>query len=158
MRRPTPKRKSLADPKYKSISIGKCINYIMKGGKKSTAQAVVYGSLDVIKEKTGKDPLDVYDLALKNVSPDVEVKSRRVGGANYQIPISVTGSRKLSLALRWLIEAANQRKGMPMKEKLAAELMDAADKTGSAMKKKETVYKMAESNRAFAHFGRARRK
>jgi small subunit ribosomal protein S7 len=158
MRRATPKRKTKPDAKYKSVNIGKFTNYVMERGKKTIAQGIVYGSFDVIAQKTKKDPLDVFDAALKNISPDVEVKTRRVGGANYQVPIAVMGARKSTLALRWLIESAKQRKGMPMKEKLAVEIMDAANRTGTAMKKKETVYKMAESNRAFAHFGRFRKK
>lgn len=157
MRRPTPKRKSIPDPRYQSTNIGKCINYIMERGKKSVAQGIVYDSFDIIQKKTKQDPLDVFDAAIKNISPDVEVKSRRVGGANYQIPMPVSGERKLALALRWIIEAAKDRKGMPMKEKFALEIIDAANKTGAAMKKRENVYRMAEANRAFAHFGRYRR-
>jgi len=129
----------------------------MERGKKSVAQKIVYNSFDIIKEKTKKDPLEIFDLAIKNVSPDVEVKSRRVGGANYQIPIAVSGKRKLALALHWIINAAKERKGMPMKERLALEFIDAANKTGVAMKKKDNVYRMAEANRAFAHFGRYNR-
>lgn len=154
MRRPTPKRKSLSDPKFHSVVIGKLINYVMRRGKKRVAQRIVYECFDIIQDKTKKDPLDVFDLALKNVSPEVEVKSRRIGGANYQIPVAVYGNRKLSLGLRWMIGAAKQRKGMPMRERLALEIMDASQRLGAAVKKRENVYRMAEANRAFAHFGR----
>lgn len=129
----------------------------MRKGKKTTAQKVVYGSFDIIKEKTKKNPLDVFDLAVKNATPDIEVRSRRIGGGNYQIPVPVQGPRKMSLAYRWLINAARARKGMPMKERLASELIDASNRTGAAIKKKEDVYRMAEANRAFAHFARFHR-
>ena len=147
-----PKRKIDPDPKYHSIHIAKLINYIMRRGKKTTAQRVVYESFEMIAEKTKKNPLDVFDMAMKNISPDVEVRSRRIGGGNYQIPVAVQGNRKVSLAYRWLINAAKARKGVPMSEKLASELIDAANKLGAAIKKKEDVYRMAEANRAFAHF------
>lgn len=154
MRRPTPKRKSYPDPKYHSIYIGKFINYIMKKGKKNIAQKVVYGCFDTLKEKTKMDPLDIFDSAVRNIAPEVEVRSRRIGGANYQIPVPVSSTRKFSLALHWIIEAAKGKKGLPMKDRLAQEILDAYNKTGVAMKKKENVYRMAEANRAFAHFGR----
>jgi len=124
----------------------------MRRGKKSTAERVVYGALELIKEKSKKDPLDVFDQAIKNASPVVEVKARRVGGANYQIPVEVKGERRTALAMRWIIKAARDRKGKPMHEKLAQELNDAANQQGTAIKKKEDVHRMAESNRAFAHF------
>lgn len=152
-----PKRKIDPDPKYHSVNIAKFINYIMRRGKKTTAQRVVYDSFEIIKEKSKKDPLDVFDVALKNIAPDVEVRSRRIGGGNYQIPVAVQGNRKLSLAYRWLINAARSRKGMPMSERLALELMDASNKMGAAIKKKEDVYRMAEANRAFAHFAKFNR-
>ncbi|PIS42278.1 MAG: 30S ribosomal protein S7 [Candidatus Kerfeldbacteria bacterium CG08_land_8_20_14_0_20_40_16] len=147
-----PKRKIQPDFKYSSIIIAKFINHIMRRGKKSTAERIVYGALDTIKEKIKKDPLDVFDQAIKNVSPVVEVKARRIGGANYQIPVEVKGERRTTLAMRWIIKAAKEKKGKPMQEKLAQELTDAANQQGAAIKKKEDVHRMAEANRAFAHF------
>lgn len=149
-----PKRKIEPDWKFQSPVIAKLINQVMQRGKKTVAEKIVYGALDVISEKTKKDPLEVFDKALKNVSPTVEVKSRRIGGANYQIPIEVVGNRKLALAFRWLIEAAKNKKGKSMKEKLAQELINASSNEGDAIKKKEDVHRMAEANRAFAHFAR----
>jgi small subunit ribosomal protein S7 len=148
-----PKRVIAPDQKFNSVSIAKLINYIMHGGKKSTAQRIVYNMLDIISEKTKQDPLVVFDQAIKNISPQLEVRSRRVGGANYQIPIEVRGERKYALACRWILAAARARKGKPMEGKLADELMAAAKNEGAAMKKKEDTLRMAESNRAFAHFG-----
>ena len=148
------KRAIEPDIKYDSLVIAKLINKIMKNGKKSVAQGIIYGAFDIITEKTKKDPLDVFDLALKNVSPDVEVKSRRVGGANYQVPTHVSEDRKTTLAFRWIIEAARAKKGKSMRERLAAELMDASEGQGNAVKKKQDVYRMAQANRAFAHFAR----
>lgn len=147
-----PKRKIQPDPKYNSIVIAKFINHIMRRGKKSTAERIVYNTFDLIQQKIKKDPLEIFDQAIKNVSPVVEVKARRIGGANYQIPVEVRGDRRLTLAMRWIIEATNDRKGKPIQEKLAQELMDAANQQGAAIKKKEDVYRMAEANRAFAHF------
>jgi len=152
--KPAPKRTIAPDPKYNSVNIAKFINMIMRRGKKTTAQEIVYDSFNVILEKSKKNPLEIFDLAVKNVSPEVEVKSRRIGGGNYQIPMAVIGPRKLRLAYTWIINAARTRKGMPMKEKLALELIDASHKTGAAIKKKDDVYRMAEANRAFAHFAR----
>lgn len=150
--KPSPKRNILADPKFNSIVIAKFINLVMERGKKSVAQRVVYDCFDIISEKTQHDPLEIFDRAVKNVSPVLEVKSRRVGGANYQIPIEVRGDRRLALGLRWIIEAAKNRSGKPMREKLAEEFMEASERRGDAMKKKEDVQRMAEANRAFAHF------
>ncbi len=124
----------------------------MRRGKKSVAQAIVYGALVQIEQKLKKDPLDVFDQALKNVSPQLEVVSRRIGGANYQVPIEVRPDRRLALAMRWIIDASRSRKGKPMAEKLAQELMDASQKQGEAMKKREDVHRMAIANKAFAHF------
>ncbi len=149
-----PKRKHVPDPEYQDEVIGKFINLLMEEGKKLTAQRVLYDAFAIIKEKTKKDPKEVFDTAMKNVSPVLEVKSRRVGGANYQVPIEVKGDRKIALAMRWIIGASRSRKGKPMREKLAQELMDAAEKQGEAMKKREDVHRMAEANRAFAHFAR----
>ena|SRR3989344_3054892 len=156
MRGKTTKRNITPDSKYQSVNIAKFINHIMKMGKKSVAQTVVYDAFDIIKEQTKKNPLEIFDAAIKNVGPDVEVKSRRIGGGNYQIPISVIGDRRTTLAYRWIIEGAKARKGAPMRKKLADELIAAYNKEGSAMKKKTDTYKMAEANRAFAHFARNR--
>jgi small subunit ribosomal protein S7 len=152
--KPAPKRKIEGDIKYNDIDIAKFINYIMRRGKKTVAQGVVYGAFDIIKEKVKQDPRHVFNKALKRVSPLLEVRGRRIGGANYQIPYQVRGERRFTLGCRWLIEAAKERKGKPMKVKLAEEIMAAADGEGSAVKKKENVQKMAEANRAFAHFAR----
>ena len=149
-----PKRRIDADPMYNSTNVAKLINYVMYSGKKSTAQKIVYGAFDIIKEKTKKDPLEVFETALRNVSPTLEVKSRRVGGANYQIPIQVRAERRTQLAYRWLLVAARGKKGQAMKEKLASELIAASDNQGEAVKKKADVQRMAEANRAFAHFAR----
>jgi small subunit ribosomal protein S7 len=126
----------------------------MRQGKKTIAQKIVYNALDILADKTKKKSLEVFNEAIKNVTPSVEVKSRRVGGANYQIPMRVVGDRRLALALRWIISAAKARKGKPMREKLAQELLEASQGQGAAVKKKEDVYRMAEANRAFAHFAR----
>ena len=152
MRGKTPKRKLAPDSQYQSINIAKLINTIMERGKKQTAKNIVYGCLEIVKEKTKKDPLTIFDGAIKNVGPEVEVKSRRIGGGNYQVPVPVMGNRRNTLAYRWLITAAKARKGAPMAEKLAEEIMAAFNKEGSAMKKRQDTYRMAEANRAFAHF------
>ncbi len=154
MRRKTPKRKTIPDPKFQSVTIAKLINYIMQRGKKSVAERIVYNCFNLIKEKTKQDGAEIFDRAIKNVGPEIEVRSRRVGGANYQIPTPVHADRRLALALRWIIAAAKSRKGMPMEEKLTLELIDASNKTGAAFKKREDTYRMAEANRAFAHFAR----
>ncbi|MBI5037276.1 MAG: 30S ribosomal protein S7 [Candidatus Kerfeldbacteria bacterium] len=152
--KPAPKRKRIPDPVYQSEAIGQFINLLLKEGKKLTAQRILYDAFAVIKEKTKKDPVVVFETAIKNVAPILEVKSRRVGGANYQVPVEVKGDRKNGLAFRWIIGAARSRKGKPMFEKLAQELMEASEKQGEAMKKREDVHRMAEANRAFAHFAR----
>lgn len=149
-----PKREIIPDPKFQNAEVAKFVNYVMRRGKKSRAQSIVYGSFDMIAEKTKKNPLEVFELAIKNVAPTLEVKGRRIGGANYQIPIQVKAERRFLLACRWIIAGAKERKGKPMQEKLAQELMDASKKEGAAMKKREAVQKMAEANRAFAHFAR----
>ena len=149
-----PKRELTPDPKFGNIYITKLINSIMYDGKKSVAQKVVYGALDLIGEKTKENPLDVFDRALKNVMPSLEVKSRRVGGANYQVPISVRGERRYVLAYRWLITAARSKKGRAMADRLADELIAAGNNEGDAVKKKLDVQRMAEANRAFAHFAK----
>ena len=147
-----PKRDIAPDPRYNSTVIAKFINYLMSEGKKSVAQNVMYSAFDIISEKTKKDPTEIFNAALKNVSPSLEVRSRRIGGANYQIPIEVRGGRHNALAFRWIITAARAKKGKPMAQRLASELMEAANGEGAAMKKREDVHRMAESNRAFAHF------
>ena len=147
-----PIRSIAPDPRYKSVLLGKFINNIMTRGKKSVARKVVYSSFDLIKGKTDKEPLEIFEAAVKNVAPVVEVKSRRVGGANYQVPIEVTPKRRQALSFRWIIGAARAKKGRPMAQKLAEELMLAADNQGDAIRKKQDVHRMAEANRAFAHF------
>lgn len=149
-----PKRKILPDPKYQSTVVAKFINYVMREGKKSTAQKVVYGAFDAMAEKTKADPLELFDEALKNITPIIEVRGRRIGGANYQVPVPVRGERKYALAFRWILDASRRKKGRPMAEKLAGELLAAVNKEGDAVKKKNDVHRMAEANRAFAHFAR----
>ncbi len=144
-------RKIAPDPVYNSVVVAKLINKIMKRGKKTVARQIVYQSFDIIKKKTKKDPLEVFQLAIKNTSPLLEVKAKRIGGATYQVPQEVKGRRRLSLALQWIIQAAQAKKGRPMREKLAEELILASKNEGSAVKKKNDIHKMAEANRAFAH-------
>jgi small subunit ribosomal protein S7 len=147
-------RKILSDPKFASQVVAKFINHVMKKGKKSVAQKIVYSAFDIIADKTQKPALDVFTAAINNISPLLEVKSKRVGGANYQIPMQVRAERRTQLAFRWILLAARSKKGKPMAEKLATELMAAAENTGDAVKKKQDVQRMAEANRAFAHFAR----
>ena len=149
-----PKRNIQPDPKFKNAQITKLINYIMERGKKSVAQNIVYDCFDIISEKTKQDSLEIFDQAIKNIGPSLEVRGRRIGGANYQIPYPVRTERRFTLACRWLIAAAKKRKGRSMAEKLALEIMDAAQEQGEAYKKKVDTHKMAEANRAFAHFAR----
>lgn len=145
-------REVLPDVRYRDKLVGKFVNMLMTGGKKSTTERICYGAFDVIKEKTGGDPLKVFKTAIDNVKPIVEVKSRRVGGASYQVPVEIRPSRRVSLALRWLSQSARTRGGKSMREKLAAELLDASNNTGAAVKKREDVHRMAEANKAFAHY------
>lgn len=152
--KPAPKRNIEPDIKYHEKDIAKLINYIMSRGKKTVAQKIVYGAFDIIKERTKQDPRHVFNKALKQISPLLEVRGRRVGGANYQIPYQVRSERRFALACRWLIEATRARKGRSMAEKLAAEIMDAAKGEGATVKKKQDVQRMAEANKAFAHFAR----
>ena len=147
-----PKREVLPDPLYNSVLVTKLVNSIMLDGKKGVAQKVVYGAFDIIKEKTDKDPLDVFTAAIENIMPSLEVKARRVGGATYQVPIEVRPERRQTLGLRWLTTYARNRSEKTMKERLAGEIMDAANSLGSAVKKREDTHKMAESNKAFAHY------
>ena len=148
----TPKREVLPDPVYGNIVVSKLINSIMLDGKKSVAQKIVYGAFDQIKEQTGEDPLDVFNKAMENIMPQLEVKARRVGGANYQVPVEVRPARRQTLGLRWLTAYTRARGEKTMSERLAKELMDAANGTGASVKKKEDTHKMAEANKAFAHF------
>ena len=145
-------RKILPDPKFGSELLAKFINVLMVDGKKSTAEAIVYGALETLSQRTGKDALEAFDAALENVRPTVEVKSRRVGGSTYQVPVEVRPTRRNALAMRWAIEAARKRGDKSMALRLANELTDAADNKGSAVKKREDVHRMAEANKAFAHF------
>ncbi len=147
-----PKREILPDPIYHSVLVTKLVNQIMLDGKKGVAQKVVYSAFDIIKEKTGKDPMEAYTEALNNIMPSLEVKARRVGGATYQVPIEVRPVRRQTLGLRWLVGYARKRGEKTMKERLAGEIMDACNNTGAAVKKREDTHKMAESNKAFAHF------
>ena len=151
-KRRAPKRKLINDPKYGSPVVSKLINKMMNGGKKTTAEKIIYDALDKIKEKTKEDPMKIFNEAIKNVKPNLEVRSRRVGGATYQVPVEVKIKRSHTLALRWLLEASRKRKNKTMSDKLFNELMDASQKKGSAIKKREDTHRMAESNKAFAHF------
>lgn len=147
-----PKRNVLEDPVYNSKVVTKLINQIMQSGKKSLAEKICYGAFDIIREKTGKDPMEVFETALKNVMPVLEVKARRVGGANYQVPLEVRAERRQTLGIRWITNYARERNGKSMPEKLAAEILDAAANTGGAVKRKEDTHRMAEANKAFAHY------
>ena len=151
-RRSPEKRKILPDPKYKDIIVAKFMNHIMKDGKKSVAEKIVYGAFNKIDETAKTDPVELFQKALDSIGPMVEVKSRRVGGATYQVPIEVRPSRRQALAMRWLVEAARKRSEKSMDQRLAGELADAAEGKGSAVKKKEDVHRMAEANKAFSHF------
>ncbi|MGI6684271.1 MAG: 30S ribosomal protein S7 [Bacillota bacterium] len=147
-----PKIEVLPDPVYHSKVLTKFINQLMLDGKKSIAESIVYGAFDIIQSKTGKDPLEVFDAAMKNVMPVLEVKARRVGGANYQVPVEVRPDRRQTLGIRWLVSYARKRGGKSMEEKVAGEIMDAANNIGASVKKREDTHKMAEANRAFAHY------
>ena len=151
-RREVPKRPVLPDPKYGDALVTKFMNNVMKDGKKSTAEQIVYGAFDVIHERTREDPLKVFKRALENVMPVVEVKSRRVGGSTYQVPIEVKPNRQLALGMRWLISYARNRGGRTMRDKLANELIEASHGRGNAVKKKEDTHRMAEANKAFSHY------
>ncbi|ACA58782.1 30S ribosomal protein S7 [Candidatus Desulforudis audaxviator] len=147
-----PKREAVADPVYGSKMLTKLINQVMLDGKRSVAEAICYGALDIVRRKTGREPLEVLEQAMKNVMPIVETRPRRVGGANYQVPVEVRADRRQTLGVRWITSFARQRPGKSMKEKLAAEIMDAANGVGGAVKKKEDTHRMAEANKAFAHY------
>ena len=151
-RRDVPKREVLPDPKFGSQDVSKFINAIMQSGKKAVAERIVYGAFEAIVSKGGKDPLEVFSAALSNVRPVVEVRTRRVGGANYQVPVEVRPARRMALSMRWLREAARKRSEKSMAQRLAGELLEAAEGRGAAMKKREEVHRMAEANKAFSHY------
>ncbi len=146
------KRQPLLEPKYNNIRVTKLINNVMLDGRKGTAQKIVYGAFEKIEEKTGESALDVFEKALENIMPVLEVKARRVGGTNYQVPMEVRGSRRQTLGLRWLVRYMRERGERTVTDKLANELMDAANNTGASVKKKEDIHRMAEANKAFAHY------
>jgi len=152
--KPAPKRSIEGDAKYNDKNIAKFISYVMERGKKSVAEKITYNAFNILKDKTKQDPRHIFNKAIKKVSPLVEVRGKRVGGANYQVPFQVRGERRYFLACNWIIKAANERKGRSMAEKLAIEILDASNGEGSAVKKREAVHKMAEANKAFAHFSR----
>lgn len=147
-----PKRDVLPDPIYNSKLVTRLVNRIMIDGKKGVAQKLLYDAFDIIRERSGKDPMEVFEAAIKNIMPVLEVKARRVGGANYQVPVEVKPERRTSLGLRWLVNYARNRGEKTMEERLAAEILDASNNTGAAVKKREDTHKMAEANRAFAHY------
>ncbi|MBI5193473.1 MAG: 30S ribosomal protein S7 [Nitrospirae bacterium] len=150
--RQTPHRVTVPDLKYNDLLITKTVNLLMKAGKKSTAEGIFYGALDIVKEKSSADPVKIFRSALDNIRPVVEVKSRRVGGASYQVPVDIRTPRRNALAIRWLVQFSRERSGRSMEEKLAAEIIDAANGTGGSIKKKEETHRMAEANKAFAHY------
>jgi small subunit ribosomal protein S7 len=151
-RREVPKREILPDPKFGSETLAKFVNIVMKSGKKSVAERIVYGALETVAERSSKDSLEMFEQALENVSPMVEVKSRRVGGATYQVPVEVRSARRVALAMRWLSDAARKRGEKSMGLRLAGEILDAAESRGAAVKKREDVHRMAEANKAFSHY------
>ncbi|OZG70915.1 30S ribosomal protein S7 [Hahella sp. CCB-MM4] len=151
-RRVAAKREILPDPKFASLKLAKFINHVMESGKKSVAEKIVYGALDIVTQKGGKDPLETFELALENIQPLVEVKSRRVGGATYQVPVEVRPSRQQALSMRWLVEYSRKRGEKSMAARLAAEMLEAAEGRGAAVKKREDVHRMAEANKAFSHY------
>ena len=151
-RREVPKREILPDPKFGSVDLSKFMNVVMESGKKAVAERIIYGALEQVEKKAGKDPMEIFLTALNNVKPMVEVKSRRVGGANYQVPVEVRPVRRVALAMRWLREAARKRSEKSMGARLAGELAEASEGRGGAMKKRDEVHRMAEANKAFSHF------
>lgn len=151
-RRVAAKREILPDPKYGNVTLAKFMNHVMVSGKKSIAEKIVYGALDIVKERANKDPIDAFEEALENIAPMVEVKSRRVGGATYQVPVEVRASRRTALAMRWLVDYARGRGEKSMRQRLAGEIIDAFQGKGGAVKKREDVHRMAEANKAFSHF------
>lgn len=153
MRRAKPERRELLpDMRFNSINIQTMIQHVLKSGKKSVATGLVYDAMDFIKERTEKNPMEVFDIALKNVGPSMEVRPRRVGGATYQVPMEVSSDRRVTLAIRWILSSARERAGKSFADKLASELIDASNETGSAIRKRDETHKMAEANRAFSHY------
>jgi small subunit ribosomal protein S7 len=146
------KREVLPDPVYSNVNVTRLINCVMKDGKRSIAQHICYGAFDIIREKTGRDPMEVFEEAINNIMPVLEVKPRRVGGATYQVPVEVRPERRISLTMRWLVNCARQRNERTMEQKLANEIMDAVNNTGGSIRRKEEMHRMAEANRAFAHY------
>jgi small subunit ribosomal protein S7 len=151
-RRVVAKRETIPDPKFGNVTLAKFMNHVMISGKKSVAERIIYGAMDIVKTKLNRDPLEVFTEALENIAPLVEVKSRRVGGATYQVPVEVRASRRTALAMRWLVDYSRKRGEKSMPQRLAGELMDAAQGKGAAVKKREDVHRMAEANKAFSHF------
>ena len=151
-RRVVAKREVLPDPKFHNVTLAKFMNMVMVSGKKSVAEKIVYGALEIVKERLGTDPIEAFDSALENISPMVEVKSRRVGGATYQVPVEVRPSRRLALSMRWLVEYSRNRGEKSMRQRLAGEIVDASQGKGNAVKKREDVHRMAEANKAFSHY------
>jgi small subunit ribosomal protein S7 len=151
-RRVVAKRETIPDPKFGNVTLAKFMNHVMISGKKSVAERIIYGALEIVKTKLNRDPLEVFDEALENIAPLVEVKARRVGGATYQVPVEVRASRRTALAMRWLVDFSRKRGEKSMPARLAGELMDAAQSKGAAVKKREDVHRMAEANKAFSHF------
>ena len=157
MRRTRPEKRSInPDPKFNDLQVSKFMNYLLVGGKKGIAEKILYDAFDIVKEKSSKDPVDIFKKALNNAAPHVEVKSKRIGGATYQVPIEVPNRRQFYLAAHWIIDRAKKRSGSPMSNRLAGELISASNNEGNAIKKKEDTHRMAEANKAFAHFGRGR--
>ena len=156
MRRAYKKHKIAPDRLYNDVLVSQFINKVMERGKKTVAQKIVYSAFDIIKEKTKKEPIEVFKLAIENASPILEVKPKRIGGATYQVPMEVRGERRLALAIRWILEGARSKKGKPMSEKLAEELIDVSNNQGNAIRKKNDTHRMAEANKNFAHFTRSR--
>ncbi len=151
-RRVVAKREILPDPKFGNVKLAKFMNHVMVSGKKSVAERIIYGALDIVNQRLNKDPIEAFDAALDNIAPMVEVKSRRVGGATYQVPVEVRPSRRMALAMRWLVDYSRDRGEKSMAQRLAGEIMDAADGKGAAVKKREDVHRMAEANKAFSHY------
>ena len=157
MRRRRPEKRSInPDPKFNDLQVSKFMNYLLVGGKKGIAEKILYDAFDIVKEKSSKDPVDVFKKALNYAAPHVEVKSKRIGGATYQVPIEVPNRRQFYLAAHWIIDSAKKKSGSPMSNRLAGELLSASNNEGNAIKKKEDTHRMAEANKAFAHFGRGR--
>ena len=151
-RRVVAKREVLPDPKFGNVTLAKFMNHVMVSGKKSVAETIVYGALDIVQDRLKQDPIEAFDLALENIAPMVEVKSRRVGGATYQVPVEVRPSRRIALSMRWLVEYARNRGEKSMRQRLAGEIIDASQGKGNAVRKREDVHRMAEANKAFSHY------